>query len=76
MQLQLTHKALEAIKDNGVLFGEIADCLQISPISLPRILNQNHVKLTQVGVLNIIKKHIPGIKEKDLLEKKEVIETI
>jgi hypothetical protein len=73
MELQLNQKALEIIRDNGLLFGEISDLLKISPLSLPRLLRENHSKLIRTDVLNLIKKYNRGMKDKELLEQKQTL---
>lgn len=51
-------EVLDIIKSDGTLFGKIANELKISPVSLPRILYANEVKLTQMGVLKILIDHL------------------
>lgn len=65
---RLSQKALEAIKEDGQLFGAVASALNVRPFSLPRLLKDNHPKLTQAGVIKVIKKHRPDIKDKVLFD--------
>lgn len=59
---------VENIKTDPILFGLVASTLGISPFSLPRLLAKNDEKLTQVSVLNAIKKHLGRHEDNDLLE--------
>lgn len=58
----LNEFALKHIKDNGVVFGEIAETLKISPVSLPRLLYANDPKLIRMDILKIISESA-GIKD-------------
>lgn len=63
----LNETALKYIKDNGVVFGEIAKTLKISPVSLPRLLYANDPKLTQADILRILRERMGIAQDSDLL---------
>jgi len=67
MEIKLTETAIKAIRQNGVLYGEVADELEVKPASLARVLNNNDKRLTQAGIVKIIKKHNPGLKDRQIL---------
>ncbi len=63
----LTQWALNKINDDQVLFGKVAKALNISVVSLPRLLKSNNPKLTNAGVVIVLKKHL-GVKDSEILE--------
>jgi hypothetical protein len=67
-KIVLKKEIIKDIKEDGALFGKIADTLKMSPISLPRLLYSNDEKLTQASVLRTIKDHLGYENESDLLE--------
>lgn len=54
----LNETALKAIKDNYKLFGEVSYLLDVSPISLPRLLYCNDARLTQAGILKLLREEL------------------
>lgn len=67
--IKLNQGVVDKIFNDAILFGKVADALNVKPISLPRLLRGNHHKLTQFGVLNVISSHL-GVQVNDLLYKK------
>lgn len=65
-QLLLSERALEFIKDNGVVYGRIADALNISPMSLVNLIYNNSAKLTQASVIRILEKEM-GVQVNEIL---------
>jgi hypothetical protein len=47
----------DKIKNDPMLFGKVADTLKISPLTLPRLLQANDVRLTQANVLEVLRAH-------------------
>lgn len=70
MNIVLSDTALKAITDSGLLYGEIAQELDVKPGYLKRLILDKDKRLTQVGVLNLIKKHKPEMQDSDLLREK------
>ena len=68
MEIKLSKTAVEAIRKNGILYGEISQELKVKPSSLIRILQENDKRLTQAGVIAIIKKHKPDMQDSEILE--------
>lgn len=67
-QIILKKDILNKLTSNGPLFGAIATSLNIAPVSLPRLIYKNDKKLTQAGVLKLIKDHLGVENESDLLD--------
>jgi serine kinase of HPr protein (carbohydrate metabolism regulator) len=71
--LVLKQDVLDRIKEDAVLFGLVAKAVPASPYTLPRLIKENHAKLTQASVLNTIKEYTGIKKDNELLEEaKEV----
>lgn len=64
----LKQQILDRIKNDPVLSGEIAVELGVSALSMPRIIKINDKRLTQKGVLSIIKERTGYDKDNDLME--------
>lgn len=75
MDIKLTQDAIQAIRDNGTLYGAVSEELDVKPGSLVRILKENDKRLTQAGVVALIKKHKPELKDKEILSKVPNTET-
>lgn len=58
---------LDRIKTDPMLYGKVAAELAISPASLPRLIYDNDKKLTQAGVLRVLRDHLNSSND-DLLE--------
>ena len=71
-RLGLTQEAIEAIKSNPLMQGEIANAIGASTLTLPAILKRNDVKLTGIAVLNILRKHTGISKHMDLVQEIKV----
>lgn len=67
-QIVLKQTIVDKIKESGYLFGEIATNIGVAPASLPRLLYKNDPRLTQAGILKIIKDHLRLEDESELLE--------
>lgn len=66
-QIVLKQEIVDKIKTDAELFGKVATVLDISPLSLPRLLYANDIKLTQAGVLRILCEHLGEIQDSNLL---------
>lgn len=66
-RLILKQEYVDAIKKDGLLYGEVAAALNRTPGSLRKILVDNDQKLTQASVLRILCKHLGGLQDSDLL---------
>lgn len=64
---------IQSIKDDAILYGKVAEVLDISPMSLPRLLYSNDVKLTQADVLKTIREHQGLEQDTDLLTEKQEV---
>ena len=64
----LKQQIVDKITADGALFGKIAEELNIAPVSLPRLLYKKDQRLTQSGVLKIIRAHIGVEGDSELLE--------
>lgn len=53
-QMILKQEYLDKVKTDGILFGMVANALNIDPASLPRLLRSNHKKLTYINVAKTI----------------------
>lgn len=67
-ELVLKQSILDKIKDDAELYGKVATELDVKPLSLPRILKENNKKLTQAGVLRILREHLGEMQDSELLE--------
>jgi len=68
----LKQDVLKSIKSDSMLYGKVGDELNMAPTSLLKLLYDNDKRLTQIGVLKILSKHL-GKKQNELLE--EIRET-
>lgn len=59
---------LERIKSDPVLAGKIAAEIKVQAISMYRILIANDKRLTQAGVLKILREHLNIAQDSELLE--------
>jgi hypothetical protein len=66
-QWVLKEEVIDAIKSDQLLYGKVAKALSVNITSMPRILVNKSVKLTQVTVLEVIASHLQK-KQKDLIE--------
>jgi len=60
-KLMLKQEIIDRIREEPKLYCEISEELGIKPLSLPKLLRENHVKLTQIGVLKVIQRNSKGI---------------
>jgi hypothetical protein len=63
----LKQDIVSEIKDNPILYGQVAQVLDLKPISLLNVLATNHPKLTQASVLKILREYL-GVQDSELLE--------
>lgn len=68
-KLVLKQSVVDKIKEDSVLFGQVANALYIKPISLYSVLAQNNIKLTQAGVMMVLREYL-GEQDSELLETK------
>lgn len=71
-RLILKQEVLEAIKKDGLLYGKVAVALDRTPGSLRKILADNDEKLTQAGVLRILREHLGVAQDNELLTEMQV----
>jgi hypothetical protein len=63
----LKQDIVSKIKTDPILFGQVSQALDIKPISLYNVLAQNHIKLTQAGVMIVLREYL-GKQDSELLE--------
>lgn len=68
VQLALKKEVLEKIASDGILFGKVAQSLNIRPRTLSDSLRKNPIKLTQKNTLVVISEHLQ-LPEDSLIEK-------
>ncbi|HVZ95415.1 MAG TPA: hypothetical protein VG847_00965 [Chitinophagaceae bacterium] len=66
-RLRLKKDIVMQIQNDPILFGKIAFALNLKPSSLPQLLYNNHINLTQFSSIKIIREHL-GLPEEDILE--------
>lgn len=66
-RLFLKHEIVEKIKEDAELYGKVAKSLGIGAPSLRAVLKVNHIKLTQVSVLDLLIEHLGVVQYSDLL---------
>lgn len=69
MRDKLSHRAVNAIRENGVLFTAVCEVLNIKTISLAQILNRQSRRLTEYAVIDAIRKHT-GLSVEQIIETK------
>lgn len=62
----LKEDILDMIKADGKVYGEVCIELGIAPASLPRLIKNKDKRLTQAGVLKVLRDRFQ-MKESDLL---------
>jgi hypothetical protein len=62
----LKQDIVDKIKTDPILFGQVSQALDIKPISLYNVLAQNHIKLTQAGVMIVLREYL-GVQDSELL---------
>jgi hypothetical protein len=70
----LKNEIIDAILPDASLCGKIANELQVSVLSMPRIIKKKDKRLTQLGVIKIIREHYNYDKDSDLLEEMQEAE--
>jgi uncharacterized membrane protein len=70
-RIVLKEEILDRIRTDGILFGKVAFALDVMPSTMPRIIQKNASKLTQIGVLKIIAEHL-GVQSTDILLEKQM----
>ena len=73
-KLVLKQEILEKVKTDPVLFGEVMEELDTTPSYGLQLLKNNSIKLTQAGVLQIIKDYLKVPQDMDLLEEMQEVE--
>lgn len=71
-RLILKQEIVDTIKKDGLLYGKVAAALDRTPGSLRKILVDNDEKLTQAGVLRILREHLGIKKDMELLEELQI----
>jgi hypothetical protein len=54
MSKNLKDEVIEAIKDNNQLYADVADKLNVSVFSMPKILKGKSSRLTEFAVLKVV----------------------
>ena len=72
-RIVLKSEIVDKIKQDAVLTKKIADSLNISEKSMPRLLYGNDPKLTQACVLRILKSHLKISKDNQLLAEIQMV---
>ena len=65
-RLGLNHNIIKKIREDQELNGIVAKSIKASTLSMPRLLNGNHPKLTQAAALMVIREYL-GVQDKDIL---------
>jgi len=68
MKIVLKQDILNRIKSDPILYGKVASEVGVVPMTLPRLLYSNDPRLTQAGILEIIKSSMGISSTEDLLE--------
>jgi hypothetical protein len=63
----LKQSTVDKIKGDPILYGQVAQALDLKPISLINVLATNHQKLTQAGVMRVLREYL-GEQDSELLE--------
>lgn len=63
----LKQDIIKRIQDDPILFGKVAEQLDVKPVTLPRILYTSHKRLTLPGFTKFLSEEL-GIDQNDLLE--------
>ena len=72
-RIVLKSEIVDKIKQDAVLTKKIADSLNISEKSMPRLLYGNDPKLTQACVLRILKSYLKINKDNQLLAEMQMV---
>lgn len=62
----LRQDILDKIKADPIVYGEVCSVLGVAPASLPRLLYNNDQRLTQAGVLKVLRDRF-HLQDNDLL---------
>jgi hypothetical protein len=65
-RLGLNTKILDRVRTDQELNGIVAKSINTSTLSMPRLLKENHPKLTQASALLAIREYL-GVQDKDIL---------
>ena len=68
----LKQEVLDKIKKDPILYGQVAESLGLQPISLFKVLRVENMKLTQAGVMKVLREYL-GVEDNMLLE---ILETM
>lgn len=72
---RLTTDALKLIRGNAILYGAIADHLGLAPASFKRLLVENKDdRLVKPEVLDLIKQHLAGLQDMELVVNNQTAE--
>jgi hypothetical protein len=63
----LKQEIIKRIQDDPILFGKVAEQLDIKPVTLPRILYTSHKRLTLPGFVKFLSEEL-HMNQEDLLE--------
>lgn len=69
-RLILKQEIVDAIKKDQVLYGKVATLIDVTILSMRKVLNDNSRKLTEASVLKFLKEYL-GVDESELLESVE-----
>lgn len=53
----LIDEGFQAIKDNPLLFGQVADALGVSAFSMPEMIRKKSHRFTELAVLELISRY-------------------
>ena len=67
-RLILKQSVITTIRKDAMLYGKIASALNVSPMSIPRILAANSLRLTEASVLKALRDHLGVTEDSNLLE--------
>lgn len=66
MKKALKQDILESIKNDPLLFGQVASAAGVSPFSMPRLIKNNSYRFTREPVLKVLRK-ATGLQDKNIL---------
>jgi hypothetical protein len=66
--MRLTHLAIIAIKGSEGIVPELADALEVEPVTIYKYIRENSTNLTKAASLEVIRQRT-GLKDDQILEK-------
>lgn len=70
--MRLTHLAIIAIKGSNGIIPELAEALQVEPVTIYKYIRENSTNLTKAGALEVIRNRT-GLSDDQILEKEQAV---